>query len=138
MLHPDDDDDVALDPRHVRRITLVQQLYAQTFGEAHLDEHVEPTIRDEFEVILSQLDAIDAHIQKHAPKYPLDQVAKADLAILRLSTYELLFNKKEPTKVIINEAVDLAREMGSERSYAFVNAVLGSMLEAQHSSPPQE
>jgi N utilization substance protein B len=49
------------------------------------------------------------------------------MAILQLAIYELLIEKKEPPKVIIDEAVELAKEFGSEKSYAFVNAVLGKV-----------
>ena len=69
---------------------------------------------------LSMLDPIDE----------VDQIAKADLAILRLAIYELMIERQEPPKVIINEAVDLAKEMGSDRSFAFVNAVLGAIVSA--------
>jgi len=77
--------------------------------------------------IISHLDQIDHHIQKHAPKYPLDKIAKIDKSILRLAIYELMVEKKEPVKVVINEAIELAKELGNERSYAFINAVLGSI-----------
>jgi len=49
------------------------------------------------------------------------------LSILRLAVFELLIDKKEPTKVVINEAVEIAKELGNERSFAFINAVLGSI-----------
>ncbi len=49
------------------------------------------------------------------------------MAILYLSIFELSLEKKEPPKVVIDEAVELAIEFGSERSYAFVNAVLGKV-----------
>ena len=78
--------------------------------------------------VVSQLSQIDTFISTNAPKYPLDKIARLDLAILRLAVYELIIDKQEPTKVIINEAVELAKEMGNDRSYAFINAVLGSIL----------
>ena len=53
--------------------------------------------------------------------------AKVDLAIMQLAVYELIFEKKEPAKVIINEAVELAKEMGSDKAFGFVNAVLGKI-----------
>jgi N utilization substance protein B len=84
---------------------------------------------EELQTIEIHLSDIDSAIKTHAPKYPLDQVAKADLAILRLAVYELTIHKKEPTKVIINEAVELAKELGSDRAYAFVNAVLGAIVQ---------
>jgi N utilization substance protein B len=99
------------------------------FGPERRDKLSDKHIEEEVAQIVSQMNTIDAQIQKYAPKYPLDQVAKADLAILRVAVYELTIKKTEPTKVIINEAVELAKEMGSERAFAFVNAVLGAIVQ---------
>ncbi len=99
------------------------------FGPERRDKLSDKQIEEEIAIIIKQLDTIDAQIKRFAPKYPLDQVAKADLAILRVAVYELTIKKTEPTKVIINEAVELAKEMGSERAFAFVNAVLGAIVQ---------
>ena len=126
-----------MDPRHEERITIVQNLFAHCFhieGQNTLPHPEDKTTN----IIIQRLAEIDAHIAKHAPKYPLDRIAKADLSILRLSVYELIVNKKEPTKVIINEAVELAKELGGDRSYAFVNAVLGSILTEFETDDTQE
>ena len=66
-------------------------------------------------------------IQKAAPTWPTDKLNKVDLAILRLAVYELKFGEVTP-KVVIDEAVELAKELGNDRSYAFINAVLGSIV----------
>lgn len=84
--------------------------------------------RELTEKVIANLEKIDSTISAHAPKYPLDKIAKTDLSILRLAVYELIIDKQEPTKVIINEAVELGKELGNDRSFAFVNAVLGSIL----------
>jgi N utilization substance protein B len=110
---------------------LVQQIYAQMFGQLAPSSDVDQAVVEEAKVITQEMDAIDARIREFAPKYPLDQVAKTDLAILRVAVYELTVKKTEPTKVIINEAVDLAKEMGSERAFAFVNAVLGAIVQSK-------
>jgi len=127
-----------IDPRHLRRITLVQQVYAHMFGPERRNKLVDKQLEEEVAAIVSQMDTIDAQIQKYAPKYPLDQVAKADLAILRVAVYELTIKKTEPTKVIINEAVELAKEMGSERAFAFVNAVLGAIVQEKPTISPTD
>lgn len=110
---------------------LVQQIYAQMFGQLAPSSDVDQTVVEEAMLITQEMDTIDARIREFAPKYPLDQVAKTDLAILRVAVYELTIKKTEPTKVIINEAVDLAKEMGSERAFAFVNAVLGAIVQSK-------
>ena len=71
---------------------------------------------------------IDKTISDAAPEWPLEKVAKVDLAILRLAVYELLIVKSEPPKVIIDEAVELAKEFGNDSSGSFINGVLGTVL----------
>lgn len=71
---------------------------------------------------------LDKKIQPIAPDWPLDQIARIDLCILRISFYELLFMKDTPPKVVINEAVELAKSYGGENSSKFINGVLGTLL----------
>lgn len=78
--------------------------------------------------ILPALPDLDAKIQAAAPEWPADKIAKIDLAILRLSVYELTAEKTQPPKVIIDEAVELAKAFGGENSPKFVNGVLGTIL----------
>lgn len=115
------------DPRHVRRMKLVQNLFALSFTDS--SDNVPNDDADTKDIVKHRKD-IDAFIQKNAPKYPLERIAKADLAVLRLAVYELVVEKTEPPKVVIDEAVTLAKEFGSDRSYAFVNAVLGAIFKA--------
>lgn len=117
-----------MDPRHEKRITTVQNLFAKTFRVE--EGKSEPPHKDEktSEQVLKHQEQINALIQKYAPKYPIDKIARIDICVLQLAIYELKFaEKKEPTKVVINEAVEIAKELGNERSFAFVNAVLGSI-----------
>mgnify|MGYP001598652191 CR=1 FL=1 len=81
-----------------------------------------------FKNILKNNKKIEKIIIKYAPRYPIEKISKIDLAILKLSVYELIFEKKNPPKVIIDEAVELAKEFGNDRSYSFINGVLGSVL----------
>lgn len=114
-----------MDVRHKRRMELVQNLFASTFQEkgSNLPHKDKVT-----EIILNSLKPIDEQIAKHATKFPLDRIAKIDLAILRLAIYELIIEKKEPHKVIINEAIELAKELGGDKSYVFVNGVLAKLI----------
>jgi len=113
-----------IDPRHLLRLKIVQELYSQDFTE-------QPFLLPKTESILNSLNSLNSQITKHAPKFPLEKIAKIDLAILRLAIFELTIEKKEPAKVIINEAVELAKELGSEKSFAFVNAVLGKIYDTK-------
>jgi N utilization substance protein B len=70
---------------------------------------------------------IDAIIQTSASEWPLDQVSVVDRNILRLAVYELAAVRDIPVNVIINEAVDLAKDFGSESTARFINGVLGAL-----------
>jgi len=69
---------------------------------------------------------LDALIKKFAPAFPVEQMSVIDRNILRLAIFEILFNKT-PIKVTINEAVELAKEFGSDSSPRLINGVLGSI-----------
>ena len=73
-------------------------------------------------------DDLDRLIGEYAPEWPVEQIAIIDRNILRIAIYEILFGDDTPTKVAINEAVELAKEYGSDSSGRFVNGVLGSLV----------
>ena len=70
---------------------------------------------------------IDETIKKFAPTWPLEQIPMIDRNILRLAIFEVLLNNRVPSKVAINEAVELAKTFGSNNSAKFVNGVLGAI-----------
>ncbi len=72
--------------------------------------------------------ALDSIIKKHAPEWPVDQLAIVDRNILRIALYELQHATDVPIKVAINEAVELAKTFGSDTAPRFVNGVLGAFL----------
>ena len=77
--------------------------------------------------VISNKDKIDQNIKRFAPAWPIEQIPTVDRNILRLAIFELLFDKKVPVKVAINEAVELAKRFGSDSSPRFVKGVLGSV-----------
>lgn len=110
----------ANDPRHQKRITRMQQLFSYSFHEPSADPDIQP--------IIDVLTDIDARIAQSAPEWPLPKIAKIDLAILRLAAWELLCDKSTPAKVVIDEAVELAKSYGNEHSAKFINGVLGTIV----------
>lgn len=110
-----------IDPRHKRRQAAVKQLFAHSFTKQKATDASTRTI------LKKQL-TINKLIGDAAPLWPINQINRIDLSILQLAVYELL-SEKEPVKVIIDEAVELAKEFGSEASPAFVNGVLGKIVE---------
>jgi len=77
--------------------------------------------------VLQHKSELDALIKKFAPAFPPEQMSIIDRNILRLAIFEILFNDKTPFKVAINEAVELAKEFGSDASPRLINGVLGSI-----------
>lgn len=107
------------DPRHLKRREAVKVLFADSFTHQPKEPEL---VKD----ILKQKNHLDKLIEKAAPTWPVEKLNKIDLAILRLAVYELE-NEKTPPKVVIDEAVELAKEYGSESSSSFVNGVLGTI-----------
>lgn len=111
----------ALDPRHKNRQDVVQLLFSYSFLEQNIPN---PKAKE----IIEKLVEIDQKITEIAPEFPIDKINKVDLAILRLGIYELQFEKTAPPKVIIDEAIELAKEFGGDASPGFVNGALGKLL----------
>lgn len=109
----------ASDPRHRQRIRLMQDLFTASFKK-------ESPASIKF--IWDKLSEIDPLIAASAPEWPLDKLNPIDLAILRLAVYELVIDKKAPYKVIIDEAVELAKQFGGSGSPAFINGALGNIV----------
>ncbi len=107
------------DPRHKKRQQAIKEIFANTFTPQSTGE-----LSGE---ILKSKEEIDKQISDSAPQWPVDKLNRIDLAILRLATYELV-KTDTPPKVIIDEAVELAKEYGGENSPSFVNGVLGNIL----------
>lgn len=109
------------DPRHLKRVETVRELFADTF-------HRQPEQSDTTRKVLSHIDEIDKLITKGAPQWPIEKIGKMDLAILRHAVYELAIEQKTPPKVVIDEAVEIAKEYGKDTSSRFINGVLGTIL----------
>lgn len=114
---------ITADPRHLQRVKLVQNLFAYSFNPDNSKKFHLGKLSQITEVITD----IDTLIEKAAPQFPVVKIAKIDVAILRLAIFELLYEKKEPPKVIIDEAIELAHELGGDGSSPFINGVLGTL-----------
>ena len=109
------------DPRHLRRQKLVQTLFSWQFQSTKKA----PSIISE---IVRNLTKIDKAIAASAPDRPIEQINKIDLSILRLATFELIIDKETPPKVVVDEAIELGKEFGSDSSAGFVNGALGKLI----------
>jgi N utilization substance protein B len=143
--------------RHLGRIVVLQTLFEQEFrvnsGDENFDidevldkniKRYSKTLKDtKFVISLvkginSKTTELDAAIQPLAPEWPLDQIARMDRIVLRIGAYELLYEKGAPDKVVINEAVELAKGFGGDNSSKFINGVLGSLLRKRDGLPAKE
>lgn len=87
--------------------------------------------------ILKDVGYIDSVIQRYAPALPVNLLAIVDRSVLRVAIYEMINREQVPSRVIINEATELASKFGSESSARFVNGVLGSVLNDAQEFRPQ-
>lgn len=118
----------ASDPRHLKRRKAVSYLFRYTF-EKNQEIKSELALK-----IIKRLAKVDKIIEEAAPDWPLEKINRIDLAILRLAVWEMTIVKKEPPKVIIDEAVELAKEFGGENSSSFINGVLGAVYKKYYES----
>jgi N utilization substance protein B len=132
--------------RHLARAIALQSLYEWDFFAGA--KEAKPIIERNLEEIAPELDekdfakqimdgilqnrqVIDETITKFAPDWPLAKITTVDRNVLRIGTYELLYNFEIPSKVAINEAIELAKTFGGESSGKFVNGVLGAVYRDQ-------
>ena len=82
--------------------------------------------------VLPLTGTLDQIIAIYAPEWPLDQIAAIDRNILRMALWEFAVYQDTPLKVAINEAVELAKQFGSDSAPRFINGVLGALADHQH------
>lgn len=133
--------------RHLGRIIALQTLFEQDFRRVSGDKtfdlvdvlerniaRYQATVDDKDFIIdlvkgvAEREKELDTELQPIAPEWPIDQIARMDRVVLRMGLYELKYGKGVPPKVVINEAVELAKAFGSENSSKFVNGALGTAL----------
>ena len=143
--------------RHLGRIVALQTLYEQDFRRESDDKtfslsevlnrnvsRYRETIED-VDFITKLVDGVNKHqdeldkiLQPLAPEWPIEQIARMDRVVLRIGAYELLYATDVPPKVVINEAVELAKAFGGDNSSKFINGVLGSLLRQKDGESTEE
>jgi N utilization substance protein B len=142
--------------RHLGRIIVLQTLYEQEM-RSESDDHdfdLEEVLTRNLERYRDMIEDIefikqlvrgvslqaadlDAKLQPVAPDWPIDQIARMDRLVLRIGLYELENEADVPPKVVINEAVELAKAFGGDNSSKFVNGVLGTLYRQTEDSQPK-
>ncbi len=82
--------------------------------------------------VMENSEELDNLISRHAKGWTIQRMPKVDLAIMRLSCYEMKYRTDIPVNVSINEAVEMAKKYSSEQSKTFVNGVLGKVFDELH------
>lgn len=104
----------------------VAEVLEQRLNEKPLTPEGEAFLRLLVHGVLEHAADLDRQIEKHAPEWPLDQMALIDRNILRIALWEFGISHQTPVRVAINEAVELAKAFGSDSAPRFINGVLGA------------
>lgn len=99
--------------------------------EQNIPEEEQTYIREFVEDLIKNKETIDETIGKHLKSWTIGRLSKIDLAILRVSTYEMLLREDIPKKVSMNEAIELTKRFSDEESRKFVNGVLDSIANSR-------
>jgi N utilization substance protein B len=130
--------------RRKARILAVQALYAWDMTHTPLEDllsfsWLDPEKLSQYETdvlafsrlliagTIERIEEIDALIKQNLEHWTFDRLRKVDLAILRVGCYSILYQKDIPAGISIDEAIEIAKEYGSDESYRFVNGVLDAI-----------
>ncbi|KKP69970.1 transcription antitermination factor NusB [candidate division CPR3 bacterium GWF2_35_18] len=129
------------DPRHCARQIALQTLFEWSMHSSNPQDIANRIIKEtdnnklDFNLlseiisnVVSNREKIDLQIEVAAPAWPISQISKIDLTILRIASAELQYIKGIPNKVSIDEAVELSKEFSGDTSSKFINGVLGTIL----------
>jgi len=123
-------------------MVVMQAIYEWNFrDQADLNEILERSIaefaddidkvfvKEEILGVSKHRENLDREIEVSAPEWPIEQISTIDKSILEIAIYELIYTDDIPPKVSINEAIELAKQFGSNNSGKFINGVLGTIYE---------
>ena len=125
--------------RHQARAAVVGLLYAYDLGNEDISKFFEDILEEKkirnkqrefsaklFKGTVDNLDVIDTEIAKHLKDWDFEELGKIEKAILRLGTFEILIDKNDKA-IVINEAIELAKELADDKSHQFINGVLDAV-----------
>ena len=125
--------------RHQARTAVVGLLYAYDSGNENISKFSDEILEEDkirnkqrvfshnlFDGTIQNLETIDIEIQKHLKDWDYKSIGKVEKAILRLATYEIMIGGIDK-RIIINEAIELAKKLADNKSPKFINAVLDAL-----------
>lgn len=105
------------------------ELYFQLFIDPEtFSEEDKAVIMEKYDAVIEKLGEIEHTIETAAIGWKLDRFSKIDLSILRMAAYEIIYDEEVPDKVAANEAIEIAKQYGSDSSYSFINGVLSKLI----------
>lgn len=111
----------------IQQETFLKQLHNE---ETTLTNKDQSYIRETIKGVKENMEGIDQQIEEASIEWSLRRMSRVDLSILRLAVFELQFNDTIPAQVAINEAVELAKKYGDDKTAKFINGVLGKINRA--------
>ncbi len=125
--------------RHLSRIAVMQALFEREKRERA--EPVESLLRNTGELgdvdaefaaallegVMAREDEVRASVQEHAPQWPMERMDPISRCILLIGAYEILYGNDAPPAVVMNEAIEIAKEYGTDEGGKFVNGVLNAI-----------
>ncbi len=105
----------------------IPEVIKQRLQQVDLPDDLQPFVFQLVNGVWLHRKTLDAVIHQYAPEWPVDQMAIIDRNILRMSIYEIAISRTAPLRVVINEAVELAKDYGADTAPRFVNGVLGTL-----------
>jgi len=125
--------------RHQARAAVIGLLYAYDLGNIEIGKFFEDILEEKkirnkqrefsaklFKGTIENLETLDNEIKKHLKGWDYDEIGRIEKAILRLGAYEILIDKNDRA-IVINEAIELAKELADEKSHQFINGVLDAI-----------
>ena len=132
--------------RHQAREAVIGLLYAYDLGNPEIKKFAEDILEEKkirnkqrefalslFKGTIDHLVEVDDEIKRHLESWDIERLGHIEKAILRLGAYELLFSELDPA-IIINEAIELAKELGNDQAPKFVNGVLDAIAKEKYGS----
>ena len=126
----------AADARGAFQTGSLEPLFEQVLQEFSLPPRARERARVLVEGVAQNLKAIDEQIERASDRWRLSRLARVDRNVLRIASFELLFEPDTPAEVVIDEAVEIARRFAGDRSPAFVNGVLDAVARDREAMQP--
>lgn len=112
--------------------TAAHDFFTHFDAQADVHQHATSLV----EGTLAHLEKIDEAIQQHSQKWKIERMSRIDRNVIRIATYELIFAHELPTRVVLDEAIEIAKRFGGEHSGTFANGILDAIAKTVRKNTP--